>query len=92
VIDLCTNVGELSEVDFTVYPNPTDREISISLRGVKGDFSMEIYDLTGKVLFAKELTDKNTQVITLPHLSEGIYMLKIEGNKTRNIKKLLIDR
>ncbi len=71
---------ELSEVEFQVYPNPVNDQLTIKWgRAIKSAVQVEIVSMEGKLL----MTDKvgadaflyNTQ---LGHLNAGIYMLRLQ--------------
>ena len=74
--------------DVTIYPNPAKGKINI--QGLnEGDVStLRIYDITGKEVYSKEVTSYRN--ITLPMLSTGTYLVKIEAkDQLLRIKKIL---
>lgn len=74
-VELCGSVYELNTEYFTVYPNPSNGQISI-------DFSSQVsgtivcMDLNGKIL-ASEIITNSKQWMDLSNLSNGNYILKI---------------
>ena len=72
------SVNELEEV-YSLYPNPTKNEITIS--GVAPGTSVFIYDNLGRMI---QLS--TTPKVDLSALPEGIYLFKFDGKSSRVIK------
>jgi hypothetical protein len=75
------NVKELSKngKPVLVYPNPTSN--SITIKGEKNmNQSFSIFDQMGREVLKGKLNGNATEV-NLSNLSNGIFILKIEGNK-----------
>ena len=70
--------------DFMIYPNPAKNQITIT-----GDFTapvmLKLFDYAGKFVYQKRILN-TTEVIFLPGLSPGIYLISIN----EKIKKLVI--
>ncbi|WP_294215284.1 T9SS type A sorting domain-containing protein [uncultured Chryseobacterium sp.] len=91
-----TEIGK--KASFGVYPNPVtaDRKVTVLFdikekTGNKG--SVEVYDLTGKKVYASELTNQSgfyKQDLNLSHLPSGNYLLKISYGGQTETKKLII--
>ena len=60
------------EKNLSVYPNPTNENITISINNFNGNIQTEVYDLIGNRL---QTTDETT--ISLRDYSKGIYVLKV---------------
>lgn len=69
---------------FTVYPNPAIDKISV-MGNFRNPAVLFLFDINGKLVLQKQLAGNFSQV-TLPHLSPGIYMLRV--NET--VQKLII--
>jgi hypothetical protein len=73
-------VNDLNDVNhqILIYPNPTSNSFTI-----KGEESLsqgfEIYDQLGRVVLKGKLKGLSTEV-DLHELSNGIYILQIDGN------------
>ena len=59
-----------ANTEITIYPNPTTD--IITLAGVKGDYTTNVYDLTGRLIL--QVKDQNT--INLGDFCSGIYIIK----------------
>lgn len=76
--------ADLTKNTFTVYPNPAIDKISV-LGNFKNPSVLFLFDINGKLVLQKQLISNFTS-ITLPYLSPGIYMLRV--NET--VQKLII--
>lgn len=91
-----TEVGK--KASFGIYPNPTtaDKKVTV-LFDVKekanNKGSVEVYDLTGKRVYAEELTNQAgfyKQDLNLSHLTSGNYLVKITYGGSTETKKLIV--
>jgi len=77
---------------FSIYPNPADNQIYINLGNHENSLplSLEIYNITGKLVLSTKL-QKNTLDVSM--LANGLYFLKLSGGKVNfQPVKLLIQR
>ena len=71
-----------SQFDFSIYPNPTKENITISVNNYSGNIQTEVFDLIGNEL---QITNENT--ISLKDYAKGVYILKISfGNTAKKVK------
>jgi hypothetical protein len=87
--------GMITDLDFGISPNPFR-----DLLNIKHDFEketiIEIFDLTGKIIFRDIIHENNgahidTYSIQLGGLESGVYLIRLYNNKTsisQNIIKL----
>lgn len=76
---------------LSVYPNPANNLIHIT--GVNGHGLVSITDISGKVVFTKEMSFNSTENnISLGSLSEGVYLIHIQTNNEMHTSKLIISR
>jgi transforming growth factor-beta-induced protein len=75
-------LDETSVLSFNMYPNPAQNEIQFA--GVAGMVS--IADMSGKILFTKEL---NNNAVDISALSAGSYIVSVDNNG-KSGKQLLI--
>ena len=77
-----TAVDDIKLADVQVYPNPTN-----SIVEVTAEFRIEqlqLFDQVGKLVLSSQ-TDK----MDLTNLEKGIYLLKIEGDGGRLVRKVI---
>lgn len=68
-----------------LWPNPATDEITITYgNSIPSDapIRLRLFDLTGKVIFEKEMTPsgKNATTLSLAALSQGMYIVEMEIN------------
>lgn len=76
---------------FKLFPNPADDYVELKFQPLLGKGQLTICDLTGKVVFVESLTQNQEQTkIQTAHLGQGIYFVTLETNRSRSVKKLVI--
>lgn len=94
-----SSLGNLSTSSTTalkntinLYPNPASETVYLSVdKG--GEYKIRIYDLSGKVVLKKDpeiLTSNDSMEINISKLSQGTYILSLEGQKQSFNKQLII--
>lgn len=74
-----------SKEHFNIFPNPSNGIIRIS--GLKTGQNIEVYSLTGKIIFSKQYKDK-WGLIDITQYPSGLYIISVDGN---HFKKVLIN-
>lgn len=64
----------------TVFPNPAQHSLTLTLGSISSPMSFSIYDANGKLIKQENLFFTQT-IISISELSAGIYFLKINDNK-----------
>ena len=83
------NVGLMELKDnntFTVYPNPSNGEFTINLKGKVQNTKLSIVDMLGKEAFTSVITTQNSS-FNIQHLSKGVYFVKVDNT----VKKLVVE-
>ena len=75
---------KIQDNSIKLYPNPVKDYLYIETIQ-KNTNSIEIYDITGRKIFFKEMSDKS-DIINMSDFVNGIYIVKI-SNKTFSIVK-----
>ena len=77
---------------FSVYPNPTNDIVNLQINQ-DGKYAVKIYDITGKEVLAKApefLSSSSTSSLNVSSLSQGMYIISIEGESQSFSRKLII--
>ncbi len=76
-----------------IYPNPSSSEIFIHINGFSGDYAtLEIMDITGKVVIQKELNNLYSSApinLNISGLSAGMYFVKLRGANQQITGKII---
>lgn len=73
-------ISENNEIfsNYNIYPNPVLSTLNIQLDKNSSDFSVIIYDVSGKVIFSEYNFSKlNNPTIDVSHLSSGMYLIAV---------------
>lgn len=91
VAALGTNTFDTNQ--FAFYPNPANDYVTVTANNTIHTIkSIVIYDLLGKVVMTKEVTNANAQMVNIADLNAGVYMIEItSNNNTRVMKKLMVE-
>jgi len=86
-----------NEITFNAYPNPyMSGDIHISLTGVEGEsVVMVLYDIMGRVVYSKEVIEKQNGGFFLTinpsgKLAAGIYLIVAGGKENEIVRKKLV--
>lgn len=70
-----TSVIEMHQSGNSIYPNPANDVLSISINSHKGE-DVVVYDVFGRIILFTKMKDGNTE-INCSHWAEGLYFIKI---------------
>ncbi|MCB0737455.1 MAG: T9SS type A sorting domain-containing protein [Bacteroidetes bacterium] len=75
-----TSIGEQTEQDLTLYPNPTNGVLFGSL--IQNAESIQVFDIQGRLVF---IQNESSIELDISHLEKGVYTLlsQLEGNLLR---------
>jgi uncharacterized repeat protein (TIGR02059 family) len=72
-----------------IYPNPSSGAVQIQSPDFCFD-SIQISDIYGKCLFRNSFPETNTAHFKLPALSDGFYIIEVEGENRKLTSKLIV--
>ena len=82
-----------NEPVLDIYPNPAQNTISVSINDLSNEpTNLTIKNLLGQVVYNDKLPVNNNHLakeIDLKNLSCGVYLISLESNHTRIIKKFV---
>ncbi|MDL2230845.1 S8 family peptidase [Bacteroidales bacterium OttesenSCG-928-L19] len=73
---------------FTYYPNPASDMVFLSLQADARDFTLELYDLCGK-LIQKQKVESGVNTINVQHLPAGCYIARLSDGQNIWTSKLI---
>jgi hypothetical protein len=86
-------VSQFDKDNFmSVYPNPSDGQLSVRIINFVGKVNIQIIDFMGRVVY--KVTDEvfNSQIeLNLSHLAAGIYILKVNGEGLSYTEKVILN-
>lgn len=86
--------AELVQVPVTVYPNPANNVVNISLDALNGtaNYEIQIFNISGAMVYQNNTTFTGSNNVTLDvaNWQKGIYFIKLENNGEIAIKQLIV--
>jgi len=77
---------------INIYPNPSNGLLNISIGGYHGKLETKLYDLNGREVYSKQITDfVSEKSIDLNTLQSGVYILKIVGENLSHSEKIILN-
>lgn len=83
-----------SNAAFSIYPNPTNENMSISFANTFTKPRIEIVDLSGKIIFNTKIEHADvgtTYQINTSRIASGIYIVKITSDEKQFCRKLVVE-
>ena len=75
----------LSKNNFSIYPNPVNNVLNISVKNEISINNLSITDLNGRVV----TSSSSSSSIDVSNLSSGVYFVSIETNEGRGTAKFV---
>ena len=83
-----TGIKEIDKETFDLYPNPSHRELNISLNNVS---AIRVYDLQGRVMLHEQISAGTTlKKINIEELTNGLYIVELEKTSGGRLVKKFI--
>jgi hypothetical protein len=79
-------ITEAQQIQFSVYPNPSESDITITSAN-NPISTVEIYNVLGQLVLNLNFSDNFSENIDISSLRSGLYLIKINGSTT---KKLIV--
>ena len=85
------SIDEFSEETLSIYPNPTQTELSITTRKNLGNVAITLVDINGRVVLEMRNDLFNTITVNTSQLQSGLYILNIKGDNFNFNEKIIKD-
>jgi hypothetical protein len=88
---------DLSNIDFTVYPNPAQNSVYVEVNNIASSMTIEIYSINGQLMYVNNFNNDDNEIpvlsknIDITSFSKGVYLAKlvtVEKTITKKIIKL----
>ena len=94
-VDLGNGIRDIELNKFQLYPNPANKELTISFETEDSDeYKVILYSTLGKILFEERaittLRYKNTLDVSM--LASGIYFIEVSSEKGKVLGKVTVNR
>ena len=92
-IDSTNSIGELTNLNYVIYPNPTSGKLTIRADGETVNLNFQLVTLEGKMLINKKLNSKQGTVneeLDLSQYAKGVYLIKLSNNKGFIIERIIL--
>lgn len=87
----CTGINEnAGKTSVSVYPNPTNGYTNIRVNGLTGNAELSIFTMEGQSVYNEHISGNNVTGHDLSYLPKGVYIVRINNEKTNLITKLII--
>jgi hypothetical protein len=89
--DEFVGINERNQIsDLVILPNPSSGLISIQT-GIKYEqLQLRILDITGKLVFSKEIGENDSKTIDISSLKASLYLIEIENESGQIVRKKLV--
>ena len=91
--DFVDGIQDPSQNGFAIYPNPSTGLITVTSQFVEnagnGTVNFELCDLTGKVIYSKQLT-QNLTTMDLSGIMKGVYVARLVSRMGVATRKLIV--
>jgi hypothetical protein len=78
-VTVCSGLNQISKSNWNLYPNPVHDQLRIKTDATAGEYNISIYSVDGKLIEKTRQTIVNEAIINTSKLSEGSYMITLEG-------------
>ena len=86
----------LTNLDFSLYPNPTSEIVNIQFNGnILESPKVRIYDMVGKLVYENNHFENHPSLnitFRVDFLTSGVYLLAVQINDRITTKKLIINK
>ena len=86
--------GDLNTMQFSpkVFPNPAKDAITIVMENSSSCYSIEIFDVLGKLILLRENLSTESVELNLSYVQTGYYVVKITSPNFKFYNKIVIER
>jgi len=91
IMPIATNVANTTKNLFSIYPNPSTGNIKISWSSnTSENASVQITDVTGRLVFSTDTQTTGSNTINLSHLNAGVYLVKVVTQNAQHTERIVL--
>lgn len=88
---LCGGIDEASSnVSMSLYPNPANNSVKLSIAGVSGNVNCTVLDMSGRVVYSKTVNAEEATTINVSNFAKGAYFVRVTNNEFTKVEKLVV--
>lgn len=92
IVDTSLTISEFEKAGFSMAPNPAKNTFSIKSTSNLQANTVEVFDLTGKLLLSQSLNNSTENTVGIENLSSGMYIVSIvASNGDKYTSKLVVE-
>ncbi|MGM0377795.1 MAG: T9SS type A sorting domain-containing protein [Bacteroidota bacterium] len=84
--DFMGRQNEAEKNTLWIYPNPVLNTLNIQSKEYVGDANLQVFAITGELVFERKIQMENRYTLNLSFLNEGNYHLRITNHKIQNFQ------
>ena len=88
--DASLGVQDLASTTFSVFPNPSNGEVTINVAASLGEGQISIFDLNGRKVFEQNELLEGSLNVNASNLSRGVYLMQLQTATISETTKLII--
>ncbi len=83
------STGSFDLSGLSIYPNPTQSEITIATNQPLGTVRLQLVDLNGRIVLDREADINRSMQLDISNLQNGLYFLNIQGDTQSHTHKII---
>jgi hypothetical protein len=91
-------ISEIKELNFEVYPNPTEgktrAKLSVGANAEQGEYQLIVMDVLGHVvLMSGKQVHSNGEItwdLDFSQLAKGVYLVKLSGAGVEEVERVVV--
>jgi hypothetical protein len=84
--------NEVVKNNFNIFPNPNNGTFTIRFNDLSDDYSVEVFDISGRIVFEDYYTQSSNleQTISIDKPSSGVYFVNVKSGSSIITEKIII--
>ncbi|MBA3664320.1 MAG: T9SS type A sorting domain-containing protein [Bacteroidetes bacterium] len=76
---------------LVIYPNPSGGVFNMAGTNLKGNYTLNIHDVLGRLISTKKLNMDTDKTVSFEILSKGLYFVTLENQNSKITKKVIVE-